>query len=444
VSNVGPGTGTANITRLGADSKTGPIWSSAKVDLRDRAHIYGALHTSATLTRGNNVLIDGGTVTGPVGAKINILSSFPTLTVRTTTPITITSGQDARLLPGSYASVTVRPGGTLSLDPDYYSFANVIVESGGKIVTKTDCSPTTLQARTGFTFRGSVLREGGTEGGLGLLVRYEGSTTAPIESRFRGAIVAPNAEINMAAVAHEGRFFAKAVRLQSGASVTASAQAATCSTVTVPPVSPSVSPADIGSAPPLVSAADLDTFLAWFYRIRKAELSEAKLAISRVGNRNDVFTAVATRFETAKDNSHFGEAVMLLSFLGAMALPAAERYLGDLVAGPVPALPDVSGPGVTFSRFDREIAYRQKAIAVLASLGTESAAGVVRSVALNHPVQALRGYALGALVYRDSSVREELRGLVRAEDQHYMDQPRRSDPDFGTKLETYRTKYAQP
>jgi hypothetical protein len=441
ISNVAPGTGAANLTRLGTDAKTGSIWSSAKVDLRDRAHIYGALRTSATVTKGTNVVIDTGTITGPVGPTVNILEAFPTLTARGTTPITITSGQDRNLQPGSYGNVTVQNGGTLRLEADYYSFANVVIETGGKIVTKTGCTPATLQARTGFTFRGTVLEDGGNDPGIGLVVRYEGTVTSNVETAFRGIILAPAAEVNLGARSHEGRFYAKTVRLQADAAVKdfVAPSYEACGAGLNPNTVVTTEP--IGPAPPLTTVAELDDFLDWFMLITNAEKAEAEAKIQGVLTGSGIREAVIQRFETARQAHDPGRALMLLGLLGGMRDPAVGPFLVSLVNRAIPYTPVPNSEDST--PYDEEVGYRRLALFILNQKGGTTSKAAVTDAALHHAVPQLRSAAIKALKHGATQAElDALHAQIQPGDEFYFDLPAKSDPNFDAKLEEFRTKYS--
>lgn len=445
ISNTGPGTTSNFITQLGPDAKTGTIWSRTKVDLRDRAHVHGPVRTNRPVTRGNQVIIDEGIVTGAIGATKDILDPLPSLTVRGTNPLVILPGQDVNLEPGSYGSVQVLDGGTLRLDPEIYSFQAVTVEWGGKIVTKSDCSPATLEARSGFTFRGTVLEDGGNDPGIGLIVRYEGTATSYVESAFRGVIVAPKAEINLGARAHEGRFFGKVVRAQASATikdfVPSSPGGAGCGSLGTSGPGPDPVPIDIGPAPPLTSPADLDVFLAWFYLIVPAEKAEAEAKIQAVSPGSGIREAVIQRFETARSTRAFGKALMLLAMLGALRDVEVRTFLIDLLNQPVSGLPDPYGAEAT--PYDDEVSYRRQALYILNAYGSPATIAVVLNVAKTHPVDELRSAAIQTLRYQKTTTEiEALRAELRPEDEFYLDLPRRSSPSFEADSAAFFSKYS--
>lgn len=443
ISNVGTGTTPNFITQLGTDAKTGTIWSRTKVDLRDRVRVYGAVRTNRPVTRGNQVVIDGGIVAGPLGATTDVLDPLPSLPVRSTTPLTILSGQDVNLQPGSHAAVTVQNGGTLRLDPEVYSFSNVTIEWGGKIVTKSDCSPATLEARSGFTFRGAVLEDGGNDPGIGLVVRYEGTTTSNIESAFRGVVIAPKAEINLGAAAHEGRFFGKVVRVQANGSIKDFAPLSPvdgeCGVGLEPSSAPI--PSDIGPAPALTTPAELDAFLDWFYIITKAEKAEAEAKIQAVSPTSGIRQAVIQRFEAARSSRAFGKALMLIAMLGALRDAEVREFLMHILEEPIHFTPDPYG--VEATRYDDEVSYRRQALNILNAYGSPETRAVVLSVAQTHPIGALRGAAIQALRYQKSATEiEALRTQIQPADEFYLDLPLRSSPTFDADTAAFRNKYS--
>lgn len=445
ISNTGTGTTPSFITYLGTDAKTGTLWSRTKVELRDRVRIYGAVRTNRDVIRGNQVVIDHGTVTGPLGVTKDILEPLPTLPVRSNTPLTIGPGEDINLQPGSHASVTVQSGGTLRLDADTYSFSNVIVEWGGKIVTQSNCGAATLEARNGFTFRGTVLEHGGDDPGIGLIVRYEGVATSNIESAFRGVLIAPKAEINLGTAAHEGRFFGKIVRIQAGGSVKdfapfTGATGGCGKGIELPPPAALV-PSDIGPAPALTSPEELDTFLDWFYGITNAEKPAAEDKIQAVSSTSGIRQAVIQRFEAARASRAFGKALMLLAMLGALRDAEVRVFLIDLLSQPVNFSQDPYGEQAT--RYDDEVSYRRQALNILNSYGSPEATSVVLNVAQTHPIGAVRGAAIQALRYQKSpSEIAILRGQIQSSDEFYLDLPLRSSPTFAADTAAFRNKFS--
>lgn len=445
ISNTGPGTTPNFITQLGTDAKTGTIWSRTKVDLRDRAHVHGPVRTNRPVTQGNQVVIGGGIVTGAIGATKDILEPLPSLPVRSTTPLVILPGQDVNLEPGSYGSVQVLDGGTLRLDAENYSFQAVTVEWGGKIVTKSDCAPATLEARSGFTFRGTVLEAGGDDPGIGLIVRYEGTATSYVETAFRGVIVAPHAEINLGARAHEGRFFGKVVRAQANATIkdftVSSPSGGECGTVAALGPGPDPVPISIGPAPPLTSPSDLDAFLAWFYLIVPAEKADAEAKIRAVSPTSGIRQAVIQRFETARTTRAFGKGLMLLAMLGALRDADVRTFLIDLLNEPVTFAPDPYG--VEATRYDDEVSYRRQSLYILNAYGSQAMNAVVLNVAKTHLIDELRSAAIQTLRYHKSALEiEALRAEIRPEDEFYLDLPLRSSPTFDADTAAFWSKYS--
>lgn len=443
VSNTGAGTTPNFITYLGTDTKAGQIWSRTKVELRDRARVYGAVRTNRPVIQGNQVVIDEGIVAAPLGATKDILDPLPSLPVRSTTPLTIWSGQDVNLQPGSHGAVTVQGGATLRLDADTYSFAQLTVEWGGKIVAKSECGPAIAEARSGFTFRGEVLEAGGNDPGIGLIVRYEGTTTANVESAFRGIVIAPKAEVNLGTAVHEGRFFAKVLRVQAGGKINDfvpfSPTSGQCGSLPAP--GPEPVPTDIGPAPSLTSPADLDAFLDWFYVITKGEKTDAEARIAAVSPTSGVREAVIQRFEAARSAGEFGKGLMLIAMLGAMRDPDVRVFLMDLLGQPVPGAPDPAG--IRATTYDDEVGYRRQALHILNAYGAPATTAAVMDVAKNHPIAELRNAAIQTLRYQKSPAEiEALRAELRPEDEFYLDLPRRSSPSFDADTVQFRAKYS--
>lgn len=437
VSNTGP-----VMTRVGTDGKVGPIWSNSPVDLRDRATVFGSAK-APSFQVGNSVVVQGGMSTGPRGPTTNLLDAFGDLPTRQTTAIIVESGQSRSLEPGKYGSITVRGQGTLTLEAAEYSFSTILVEQGGQVVTKSDCSPTRVQARVACTFRGIAVEAGGNDPGIGLVLWHEGTSTAFIEQPFRGVVIAPLAEINVSGHAHAGRFFGKVIRVQAGGTVTDVAAptfaAGECATgLDFQPANQTV---DIGPAPPLATPADLDTFLPWFYKITEGEKAAAEARIAAVPNNSGIREAVVARFQTARSARDLGPALMLLAFLGRLEDIGVRPFFLSLATEAITAVEEPNSESTT--QFDEEVAYRRQALYILNAINAPDTVSAVRDVAVNSSVRQVRAAAIKALRRGKSpEAIESLRGDLRPEDSFYLDLPARSEPDFDAQMAAFRARYS--
>lgn len=432
-SNTGSG-----VTRVGSDARVGSVFSGGLVDLRDRAYVGGGVF-APQLSRGNQTTVLGGIHPAPTGVQDLLASiAWPAEAVE---DVRLEPGQTVTLEPGSHGALEVKAGATVRLVAGRHFFRSWMIHSQATIEVESECEPVVALVRDGLFFRGRVVEFGGDDPGVGLLVRYEGAQTAHVESPLRADILAPSSELIVGAYTHEGHFFAQRLRIQSGAIVQAPSEfPVSCSE---PPAGPGPSPTvtPLGPAPALTSVADLDGFLDWFYRIRKAEVFEAQARWGEVASSAAFANAVIDRFNAAAGARQVGRALMLLSLLGGMDSAVATQFLVNLVASPIPVLrpnPEVEG----FNAFEREVAYRGKALGVLVLHGT-TGLGHVRSAATSHAVPELRARAIRVLRSTQSTeYLQALRSDLAPDDVIHLDRPDRSDADFEAGLAAFRANYA--
>jgi hypothetical protein len=107
----------------------------------------------------------------------------------------------------------------LRLSSGTYFFDSLMLESSGRLLLDQTAGPVTIYIRTSFTYRGVTATTNGAFPNL--FVGYLGTEEAFLESRFKGAVVAPNGKLTLGDLlgTHEGQFFAKSLELRTRAAV---------------------------------------------------------------------------------------------------------------------------------------------------------------------------------------------------------------------------------
>ena len=207
--------GGGGIASVGNDSIiNGSLISLSPVQLRDRVRVT-AIQTNAGITRGNGVVIGSISTTTPV------LPPFPTINQQFTGTQAITVAPDGTqtLAPGQYGAVTVFSRGRLVLSAGVYVFTALDLEPQAVLVV-----PSATAQNVQIFVRDNVIYRGRTATASGalaaLLLGYTSSNQITIEREFTGAIIAPNATLNLQSLnnqgAYNGGFFARQVNESPG------------------------------------------------------------------------------------------------------------------------------------------------------------------------------------------------------------------------------------
>lgn len=204
-------------TELGVSAAVGDLWSKPSVTGAHNAQIEGDARSTGAIT-----LSSGADVTGVMQAG-QVLPvkphSFHVDLPASGSSVMLEPDQTGTLSPGSYGLAMVKTSATLKLEGGSYYFDDLSFESGARLVLD-DTEPVTLYVRKGFTWRGRAEREGDASADkLKLLVIALGNSAMPLESAFRGTVVAPNATLLLqplpSGTAHWGAFFGKQVQVEA-------------------------------------------------------------------------------------------------------------------------------------------------------------------------------------------------------------------------------------
>jgi hypothetical protein len=206
--------GTAT-TEIGADAKTGFIWSKGPVFLRERATITGGIMTGGALSTQN-----GTSVSGTIQQNANL--TVPTLrTLRVTVPpaganVDLEPNQTRDLQPGSYGNVMVKAGATLRVGSGPYYVTSLSLEPNSTLIFNSENGPLQLFVRSSYIHRGRIVDVASASPRV--LVAYLGTGSVPLEAPFSGTLLAPNGTVQLASVtlSHNSEILAKNLELFEG------------------------------------------------------------------------------------------------------------------------------------------------------------------------------------------------------------------------------------
>jgi len=212
---INTGAGTLGV---GVDAVVGPVFSDGPIDLRDRATVKGVARSATSIARGQSANVEGGSSVGSNGTKMTL--SIPAKDLGTFLgDVRLEPNQTRTLPPGVYGKILLKQNSVIKLTSGSYLFAQFTGDTGSRLEFDSQCGGVQIAISGNvFLFRSS-LRETSGAAGAGLTIAYSGSATAHIEAPFTGQILAPNAELILNAARHEGRFFAKGLRVQAGATI---------------------------------------------------------------------------------------------------------------------------------------------------------------------------------------------------------------------------------
>lgn len=211
------GTGMTSTTQTG-DVLAANLWSVGGVFLATGTTVAGSVTTAGTLTEQTGV-----TVGGPISQQAPLTPSATTISVAfpaSSNNVTLQPGASASLPPGAYASVTVNSRATLTLSSGTYYLDSLDIEPQG-VVALTGSGPFVINVRTSLTAKGQVTVPGVSPPPTFVLVDA-GSADVFLQAEFDGTLIAPNANITLAAIgsaSYHGAFFGKSLTLQAGVQV---------------------------------------------------------------------------------------------------------------------------------------------------------------------------------------------------------------------------------
>jgi len=191
-------------TNIGVKTELGRIISRAHVEVRNNGIVHGAIHTADTVGVGA-----GAEITGPIEEHAVVI--LPDLTLNVPFPgvlqgtIELEPNQQQSAGPGYYNKLVVKQGAQATLSAGVYYFNDFDLEPGGTLRLVSTSGPVVIWVKNSFIFRGAYSDSAG--GFPRVFAGYLGTTTAVVESKYRGTLSAPNAKISISTIqSHEGAF----------------------------------------------------------------------------------------------------------------------------------------------------------------------------------------------------------------------------------------------
>jgi len=215
--------GYASVSSVGATSRT-TLGVSAFVqdayseplgiDLRSNAHVYGVLKTAADLTKQAGAGVDGLVSQNTSLKPLDVISwavLFPTLNRGT---CSIEPDKSQTIDPGSYGDIAVKSRSHLKLRSGTYFFTSLSLDPQAILDVDNTSGPVFIYIKSSFAFSGSVADVDPSH--MNILFGVASATAIPIQSAFRGILVAPQAAVTLPTdmvAGHVGSFFAKSLIL---------------------------------------------------------------------------------------------------------------------------------------------------------------------------------------------------------------------------------------
>jgi hypothetical protein len=209
--------GLLNATQLGNQTTTVGVDSVGSVQLLNNTVVDGSVVSSGNITESL-----GDFVSGSVTPNATLTPLFP-VTWTATPPstnagnINVLAGTTTTLAPGAYGNVFVLTGGQLTLTPGSYFFEQLQVSPQATLLVQHQGQPVLVYVASVLLWQGAVEDSGDA---THLLIGFNG-TLAPLQSAFRGTVVAPGAQVQLFqnSVPHVGSFFGQSVQVTPHTSV---------------------------------------------------------------------------------------------------------------------------------------------------------------------------------------------------------------------------------
>lgn len=440
---------------IGADAHLGSVTSVGSVTMHDRAAISGDLRTSGTLTRQNGVVITGVTV------QHATLTPAITMTWSICFPSTnhgnvnLEPDTAQTLSPGSYGSLAVKSRARLSLTSGTYIFRSMDIEPQAVLLLDKRNGPIALYVADSVIYRGSLLDQGGNPDDF--FIGYAGTQAVFLGGSFRGAFVAPNADLVLTTVpgGFTGSFYAHDIEAQARVTITHRPFPSWTTLTTLPnsnnpggaPPSLMLAGRVLHHPPPMATPADVPAFINWAAFSTVDEREDGRAVIQSASGNDAVATALSNAFRTVETGDH-ARALVTLAILGEMRNSAGEAFLTSYIQEPLPTPEGFVGGEGEDARISAKAKLQAKAVNGLAYRATTSAFNMVLWAAGQHASRTVRAEAIASFLAwypasagGVSAARAILTKVVRPDERIFIDRVRR-DPgetarSFNAKLAAY-------
>ena len=213
------GSSAAAVASLGSleldpGASVGDAWAGGTATLANRVWIRGALHVGGEVRQGHDVRIDGGLAPDGPFTPGTITSYHVPLPSAVSLSVDVRAGDVRTLESGSFGTIHVRPGGELVLMPGAYAVRELDVQAGAVVrALAADGSPTMITVTDQVRLHAPL---GDLASAPTVLLSYLGSNRVAVQGAISAWIVAPNAEITLAAARHRGAFVARDLVVRPG------------------------------------------------------------------------------------------------------------------------------------------------------------------------------------------------------------------------------------
>jgi hypothetical protein len=182
------------------------------IDAGNNVRLHGVVKTANTLTRGSNVVIDGGFTQNTTLRPLATLSwtvAFPSLTRGN---CNLAASQTQTIDPGTYGDLTINSAAHLKLRAGTYYFSSLNFQTGSFLDVDNAAGPIFVNVRNGFTWNGTVVETQSSKGNVVFSLATSNAIT--LQTAFRGLVVAPNSTLTIKTGGTPGQlgaFFGKSI-----------------------------------------------------------------------------------------------------------------------------------------------------------------------------------------------------------------------------------------
>jgi hypothetical protein len=214
--------GSTGGVNLGASESTNnDIWSRGAAIIGPLVQVQGTLHAAVSVVDPTAVIQSSDT--NPTFDPVTTLGWQVTFPTGTPTAVNVASGMKTAIAPGNYSTVSVHPGGTLTLSTGTYYIATLTASSQSSVNLDQANGPVIVYVSTAATLNGTFASLTGSAPDL--LIGYLGKKNLSVGGSsgapFLGAIIAPSVQLSLLNTtgAHQGFFAAHDILVDAAATV---------------------------------------------------------------------------------------------------------------------------------------------------------------------------------------------------------------------------------